>query len=308
VLGKLLPDRFAGGRLTLDVDAATRAIDERVASPLGLDVDAAARAIHDVVVENMAAAARAHAAEWGKTAAGRTLVAYGGAGPLHACALADLLKIDKVIVPSGAGVGSALGFLAAPVSFEVVRSRYLLARTLDAGEVRELFADMSTEARAVVERATDAPLEERRRAYMRYAGQGYELTVAVPDPADPRLGDALVAAFEDEYRTLYGRTIPGPEIEILSFMLALTTVPAPLVRIAAPVGLRDARPVGEARATLGGERTVAVYARERLLVGDRVAGPALVVEAQTTTAVLSGFAAIVNGRGDLVLAREVVGV
>jgi N-methylhydantoinase A len=130
----------------------------------------------------------------------------------------------------------------------------------------------------------------------------------VPDPADPRLGDALVAAFEDEYRTLYGRTIPGPEIEILSFTLALTTAPAALVRFAAPVGLRDARPIGEARATLGGERTVAVYARERLLVGDRVAGPALVVEAQTTTAVLSGFAAIVNGRGDLVLAREVVGV
>ena len=128
ILGRLDPARFAGGTMTLDTQAAARALQDGVGTPWrGRDcpVADAATAVTEVVDENMASATRAHAAEWGKDAAGRTLIAFGGAAPIHAARIAEKLGLDAVLVPPAAGVGSAMGFLAAPVAFEVVRSRYL---------------------------------------------------------------------------------------------------------------------------------------------------------------------------------------
>ena len=132
VLGRIVPEHFAGGTFRLDAAAAAKAVQAGVGDPQSMALAFAAYGVSEVVDENMAAAARAHAVEWGTDVASRTLVAYGGAAPLHAAQLANKLKIDRVVVPGGAGVGSAIGFLLAPVSYEVVRSRYMRLSALDA--------------------------------------------------------------------------------------------------------------------------------------------------------------------------------
>ncbi|MYG14769.1 MAG: hydantoinase/oxoprolinase family protein, partial [Gammaproteobacteria bacterium] len=255
---------------------------------------------------NMAAAARAHAVEWGKDTGARTLIAYGGAAPLHACRVADKLRIDRILIPAGAGVGSALGFLLAPISFEVVRSRFMTLSGLRLAEIRHLIDEMRAEATAVVEAATDQPLRETLRAYMRYAGQGFEIAVnAPPQDADDfagQLGDAFAAA----YRVLYGRTIPDQDIEILSWTLALGTAP-PVQDPESPAQrLRTATPDGGVElfnAIPGGMREAALYQRQRLSPGDHFDGPALIVEDQTTTVVGAGFSGVVNARSHLILER-----
>ncbi|MXW49586.1 MAG: hydantoinase/oxoprolinase family protein [Gammaproteobacteria bacterium] len=306
LLGRLRPEFFAGGAIRLDADASRCAIDGDVATPLKLDTLAAAAGISEVIDENMAAAARAHAVEWGKDTGARTLIAYGGAAPLHACRVADKLRIDRILIPAGAGVGSALGFLLAPISFEVVRSRFMTLSGLRLAEIRHLIDEMRAEATAVVEAATDQPLRETLRAYMRYAGQGFEIAVnAPPQDADDfagQLGDAFAAA----YRVLYGRTIPDQDIEILSWTLALGTAP-PVQDPESPAQrLRPATPDGGVElfnAIPGGMREAALYQRQRLSPGDHFDGPALIVEDQTTTVVGAGFSGVVNARSHLILER-----
>ena len=309
VLGKIRPEHFAGGSLHLDTEAAAAAVAGGVAAPLGLDRLAGAVGICEVIDENMAAAARAHALEWGREPAGRAMIAYGGAAPLHACRLAAKLKIDRIVVPRGAAVGSALGFLLAPVGFEVVRSRYRTLAGLDAGWLDGLVDEMRREAAAVVSGATSEPLEETARAYMRYVGQGFEIAVDLPSPdGSGDVRSRLGRAFEAAYRRLYGRTIPGVEVEILSWTLALGTKRRVRERLRPPVRTREAHP----------ERSVslydpeqdapceaAMYSRESLAPGDVCAGPALIVENQTTTVVTHEFTALVNDAGHLVMERNV---
>src|SRR5215472_13491346 len=156
VLGRIDPDYFAGGSIKLDAARAVTAIDKAIGQPLGLRRLEAAFAISEVVEENMANAARVHAVERGKDLEARTLIAFGGAAPLHAARLADKLGIRRVLIPCGAGVGSAFGFLQAPVAYEVARSRYVrLDDTFDTSLVNALFAEMRAEAEAVV--AVGAP-------------------------------------------------------------------------------------------------------------------------------------------------------
>lgn len=308
VLGRIQADEFAGGRLALDVAAAERAIAGQVGAAQDMAPPLAAFGIAEVVDENMAAAARAHAVEWGKEAASRTLVAYGGAAPLHACALADKLKIDRVVVPAGAGVGSAIGFLLAPVSYEVVRSRYQRLSAFDPAAANAVMDEMYDEAAAVVRGAApDGNWREERRAFMRYQGQGYEIAVPVPATTlTAAHAEALREAFDDEYQRLYGRLIPNLDVEVLSWTLTLIgreaepprPVAAPAARAAAPARhgeLFDAAARGFERA--------AIYRRADLQPGHRLAGPALVVEAQTTTVVGPQFELTVDGRGYLVLER-----
>ena len=287
VLGKIRPEHFAGGSLRLDDDGATAAVESGVAVPLGLDRLGGAVGICEVIDENMAAA-RAHAVEWGRETAGRTMSAYGGAAPLHVCRLAAKLKIDCIVVPRGAAVGSALGFLLAPVSFEVVRSQYMKLVDIDDDWVGDLLEEMRREAAGVVSAATSEPLVETARAYMRYVGQGFEIAVNVPpDPAGVVRG-RLSLAFEDAYRTLYGRTMPDADVEILSWTLALGTRRQAPEPSGEPVRMREARP--DCRANLydpveGALADAAIYSREHLAPGDACAGPALIVEGQTTTVV-----------------------
>ena len=310
-LGRIDMENFAGSSVALEPDAASRAV-ARVLGPLGLDGPLAAFAVSEVVDENMANAARVHAIEWGKEISRRTLIAFGGAAPLHAARLAEKLGLDQVIVPTGAGVGSAIGFLRAPIAYDVVRSRYQRLSDFDIGAVNAALAEMQAEAYAIVEpAAAGAELAEERLAYMRYLGQGHEITVALParalEAADVA---ALQAGFDAAYTRLYGRTIPNLDVEVLSWTLTVKTV------VAEPNPTTEAtpQPAPPPRGTRelfdsATEKTVTapIYARSDLKPGATVPGPALIVEDQTTTVVSSAFEVGVNSSGYIVLTRRLHG-
>jgi N-methylhydantoinase A len=270
----------------------------------------AALGVGEIVDENMANAARVHAIESGKDARGRTLVAFGGAAPLHAARLAEKLGLDRVLVPSYAGVGSAVGFLRAPIAYEIVRSSLQRLDTFDAAAANALFARMRAEAGPIVRRgAGDAPLTEARSAFMRYRGQGHEIAVPLPARAY-RHDDAetLRAAFEDEYRRLYHRIIPGVEVEVLSWVLLLSA-PPPIAAaapppIAAPYTPEPAgrRPVFDPES--GEFAEVAIHQRRDLAPGARISGPAIIVEDETSTVVTRLFDAAVDASGYIELTRR----
>ncbi len=225
VLGRIDPGLFAGGAIPLDRDRAAAAVRNEPGAKLGLDETDAALGISEMVDENMSNAARTHAIEWGKGLTGRTLVAFGGSAPIHAARLADKLELDRFLVPADAGVGSAVGFLLAPVSYEVVRSRYMRLSNFDAAVVRDVMEEMRGEATAVVARgAPGAETTESVRAWMRYVGQGHEIGVEVPRGvvAGTSSVAALRGAFDETYRAVYGRIIPGLDVEVLSWSLVVT--------------------------------------------------------------------------------------
>ena len=296
VLGRLDASRFAGGSMVLDAGAARTALEREVDRPwrnaAQSDAMQAAAAVSEIVDENMAAAARAHAAEWGKDMDGRTLIAFGGAAPLHAAQLAEKLGLASVVVPPAAGVGSAIGFLAAPIAFEVVRSRHMLLSAFDTAAVSATWAEMRAEAEAVVGPIATGDLVETRSAYMRYLGQGYEIAVAAPEELAVA---TLRRAFDAAYTSLYGRLIPGLDVEVLSWTLtlrcpALTSTPTH----ANDAHQRDPR-------YIQGERRVA---RETLVGGDRVGGPAVIVEDQTAIVVPGSCDAHIDSHGNVVLRQR----
>jgi N-methylhydantoinase A len=310
VLGRIHGPKFAAGNMTLDTAAASQAIRRDVAEPLGMDVDDGAVGIAELVDENMAAAARAHAAEFGMDLTRRELVAFGGAGPLHAARLGEKLGVDRIVVPTEAGVGSAVGFLLATVAYEVVRSRRQDLSTLDHDLVNRLMDDMHAEALAVVQQGSDsAELSETRQAYMRYAGQGHEIAVGLPVEAyGARHGALFRNAFEAAYTQLYGRTIEGVEVEALSWTL---TISAPAAGSGEPLPQPDetAVPPPVARqscvgAAGAGRRDVPVYLRGQLAPGCRIAGPALIAEDQTTIVITSAYDACIDARGYIVMTRR----
>ncbi|MDE2975406.1 MAG: hydantoinase B/oxoprolinase family protein [Gemmatimonadota bacterium] len=338
VLGRIDPKLFAGGAIALDRGRAEAAVGGRVGAKLGLGARAAALGVSEMVDENMANAARTHAVEWGRGLAGRTVVAFGGSAPIHAARLADKLELDRFLVPGNAGVGSAVGFLLAPISYEVVRSRHMRLSRFDPGVVREVLAGMRAEAAVVVaEGAPGARTTERARAYMRYVGQGHEIGVELPREVaggggggEPAAGSeaaaALGGAFDRAYRAVYGRTIPGLDAEVLSWTLVVSA-PARAAEesgASAPAGgpggagesapacapaFRAPRPPPAAWTELfegGGEGLVraAVHLRHDLDAGDSVDGPALVAEEQTTTVVPGGWRATVLPGGHLLARRR----
>ncbi|HLJ05238.1 MAG TPA: hydantoinase/oxoprolinase family protein, partial [Acetobacteraceae bacterium] len=226
-LGRYDPARFAGGTMRLDAGAAHDALLAHVGGALGLTAEMAALGVVEMVDENMANAARVHAIESGKTYEGRTLIAFGGGGPVHACRVAEKVGIQHVLVPSGAGVGSAIGFLRAPVGYEVVRSLYQRFSSFDVVAVNTLLADMAAEAMEVVAQGNfGAPVTQHRIAYMRYVGQGHE--IPVPLPARP-LREYDVAAirtdYDTEYTRFYDRPVPGSDVEIMSYAVVVATLP-----------------------------------------------------------------------------------
>ena len=304
-LGRLDPARFAGGAIPLHRDKAEAAL-QALAGPLRTDAQGAAAGVAEIVDETMASAARVHAVENGKDTADRALIAFGGAAPLHAARLARKLGMKQVIVPVGAGVGSAFGFLRASIAYEVVRTRHQRLDMLDAKMLNELFATMRAEAEAVVRPAAPGEtLVESRQAFMRYRGQGHE--IAVPLPNEPFASDAageLRRRFEATYEQVFGRAIPKLEVEALTWTLSLATdrpLPAPAKAIAAsaappPSGHREVLdPASGAR-----EKT-ALHERAALKPGMTFDGPALIVEDGTTTVVPKGFTARINSVSQIVL-------
>ena len=337
VLGRIDPELFAGGAIGLDRGRAEEAVGSRVGSKLGLDARMAALGVSEMVDENMSNAARTHAIEWGKGLGGRTVIAFGGSAPIHAARLADKLELDRFLVPGDAGVGSAVGFLLAPISYEVVRSRYMRLSRFDPGLVREVLTGMRAEAAAVVgEGAPGVATTERAHAYMRYVGQGHEIGVELPLEVVGGKGEAnseeavaaLRAAFDRAYRTVYGRTIPGLDVEVLSWTLvesAPTRGPGVSSEAAAATGGGPAEPGNSATAhpaapqalrppptawtqlfegTEEGFVRAAVHHRHDLDAGDHVSGPALIAEDQTTTVVPAGWEATVLPGGHLLAERR----
>jgi N-methylhydantoinase A len=310
VLGRIDPGYFAGGSIRLAPERASAAIDSAVGTPLGLKKLEAALGISEVVEENMANAARVHAVERGKELGARTLIAFGGAAPIHAARLAEKLGIERIMIPPGAGVGSALGFLMAPVAYEVARSRYVrLDESFDPVVVNALFAEMHAEAEGVVRAAEpEGALTETRTADMRYRGQGHEIAVALPLGAfDASAGQALSALFAEAYAATFGRVIPGLEVEIMNWTLRLAAAREPPPPCPPQPPDRRAEPRGRRAIFSPAELTmqdVAVYHRADLGAGHVVAGPAVIAEQETTTVVPAGFVARINPLGSIILERQ----
>ncbi|MEX0350977.1 MAG: hydantoinase/oxoprolinase family protein [Paracoccaceae bacterium] len=311
-LGFLRPEGFADGRIRIDSDAARAALSDQIGEPLDLTATEAADGVSRIVQESMASAARMHAVESGKDLGSRTLIAFGGNGPLHASRLARSAGVARILIPPDPGVGSAVGFLFAPVSFEIVRSRYVRLGQLEVGQINALFDQMLAEAEAVVALgAGDAERMTRRTAFMRYAGQGHEIEIALPDrPLTDADLPGLTESFEEEYRRQFSRPVPGMEVEVLNWSVRVFTPSAQVKSNAKKVNIR---PYFSPRTTPitcdvdGKTREAALVERRELHPGDQIRGPALITEPQTTTLVSSDFTAQVDAMGNLVLTRDIKG-
>ncbi len=310
VLGRLEATSFAGGTMPLDTGAAAKAIRRAIADPLTMDVMAGALGISEVVDENMASAAQVHAVERGKILRQCTMIAFGGAGPLHACRMAEKLGIRHVVIPDHPGVGSAVGMLRAPVAFEIVRSRYMTLATFDAVVVASIFSAMADEASTIVRQgAGDVPLIEHRSCFMRYLGQGHEIEVPVSGGViggDEK--DLLQAAYDREYARQYARSVPGMDVEILGWKLVvMAAIPDDPETVMAA---RRDEGAGSSRRHLVDPATgqmvdVPVLGRESLAPGAVFEGPCVITEGQTTTVVTASFHGKVDCNGYIVLeARE----
>ena len=314
-LGLLYAPRFAGGELELDPGAVDRVLQDGIGGPMDLDLDMAAFGLAEVVDENMAAAARAHAAEFGLDLGERDLLAVGGAAPVHAASLGEKLGVRRIVRPTEAGVGSAVGFLLAPVAYEVVRSRHQALSGLQADLVNRLMVDMRSEALDVVQQGVAhsggaSRLDEARHAYMRYRGQGHEIPVELPVEEYGRdHAQQFRSLFEQAYARLYGRTIEGVDIEVLSWTLTITAaLPERGAGPGDPVAERP--PPAPARHQemfdpgLARRVDAPVYEREALLPGDCFPGPALITEDQTTTVITSHYDGCMDRYGYIVMTRK----
>lgn len=308
-LGRIDVEGFAGGMLKLAPQRSVTALDAAIGEPLKLSTQMAAYGVAEIVDENMSNAARVHAVERGVIIAEHTLVAFGGAAPLHAARLAEKLGIDRIVVPRDAGVGSAIGFLRAPAAYELVRSRFMRLDAFEPETASALLGEMSREARTLAEAAAGGrKLEEQRLAFMRYTGQGHEIAVPLPHRTlNQKDISELRDRFESGYRALFERHIPGARIEILSWSVLVSTsteTPEPLraARTSAaprPSGAREVWDPAEGRML-----SIATYARASIKPGARIPGPALILEAGTSTLITASFDASTDAGGALVLERK----
>ena len=223
MLGLIDPATFLGGDMALDAEAAVAAT-ERVGASLGLGAVDVAAGIHEIVNQNMAAAARMHAVEQGVDLRGVSLLAFGGAGPVHACGVAELLEAQRVIFPVNASVLSAFGTLVSPVRIDLARSMPRRLDAIDPAERDAMLEDLRAEGRRVLAAAgSSRAVRYRYGLDARYAGQGNEVTVWVAEGSAWTLDDAAVlAAFETEYRRIFGLTIPDVPVEIVTWRLAIS--------------------------------------------------------------------------------------
>lgn len=303
-LGYIVPERFAEGRLSIDRAASETALVDGVGTHLGLAADGAAAAVTEIVDEAMASAARMHAVESGKDLSERVMIAFGGNGPLHATRLARRAGIRRILVPRDPGVGSAVGFLFAPVSFEIIRSLYMTLDRFDVSEINRLFEDMTREATQVVRAgAPDAPLTPRRVAFMRYKGQGHEIEIELDTEAlEPSDKAKILSRFETEYRRQFGRSVPGMTVEVLNWGLSMSAPGPDPTELGQPVEPRRVAARTSRRIWCNiteGWRDAAVFDRADLVAGDCFDGPALIVEPQTTSFVSATFSAHIDTAGNI---------
>jgi N-methylhydantoinase A len=296
VLGYLDPTFFLGGKMSLDIDGARRALADKIGQPLDLDVAEAAWGVHQLANESMASAARIHAIERGKDVQKFPIFAFGGAGPVHAYGVARILRSPKVLYPVGAGVLSAIGLLTAPLAFDFVRSLPGPLDSLDLAAVNALYKQMESEAREILSRTVPADkITFRRFADMRYRKQGYEIRVPFEDSKlDHASIPALRQSFEKHYRDLYGHTVPNASIDTVSWRL-VALGPRPELRMPElPTSGTDAKAAqkGTREIYLADARRFAevpVYDRYRIGAGTILHGPAVIEERESTV--------VINGQG-----------
>jgi N-methylhydantoinase A len=307
VLGYLNPDKFAGGSLRLDAAAAHRAIEQRVARPLALSVTEAAWGIHLVVNSNMELATRVVSIERGRDPRGLTLVAFGGSGPVHGCRLAQALKIPSVMLPAAAGVTAALGLLAAEVKFDVTRTYVKRIGDVALDYVNAMYHAMQTQAEQVLrDSAVSGPVTILRSADARYAGQGYELSVALPSgELGPEDMNRFRAEFDRAYAARYGYGSPAERVEIVNWRLSAIGAGR---RLELPRysrhGSVDAAVLGKRRAFFpekGGYVETPIYDRDRLFAGAELNGPAIIEERESTTVLPPGCGGRVDELGTLIV-------
>jgi len=304
VLGKLDPGNFAGGSIALHPDRSEAALSAHIGKALSMEAEEAAWGVAEVVDENMANAARVHAVENGEDLSEYTMIAFGGAAPLHAARLCEKLGVDRCLVPQGAGVGSAIGFLRAPFSFEATRSVFMRMSSFDPDAVQTIFGELADEATRFV-RSCDASAEilTDYKIYMRYAGQGWEIPVALTaeQAAEPDAA-TILSLFEADYAKLFGRVVEGMEVEITVWSVnayTSTETPAPL---AAPETRSDATASGMRALfdpALGQRVEAAEIRRSDMSTGAQAQGPAVVTEDETTIIVPSSRAVLAHADGTL---------
>ena len=306
ILGKLDPAGFAGGSIPLYTERATEALDIHIGSKLDMEAVEAAWGVAEMVDENMANAARVHAVENGEDLSEYTMIAFGGAAPLHAARLCEKLGIRRCLIPQGAGVGSAIGFLRAPFSFEANNSVFMQLSSFDPVRVKQLFADMEKEASAFVRSCDqDANIKTEYKVYMRYAGQGWEIPVPLtvqhitkPDTADYK------ACFEREYEQLFARTVAGMEIEITVWSVNAYTEPPEARPVQQQTHQRtlettNTRPLFDPALSTFVNATVAQ--RDAVKDTTQIIGPAMLTEDETTIIVPSSRDAVACSDGTIVV-------
>jgi N-methylhydantoinase A len=288
VLGYLDPNYFLGGKMTLDIEAARRAL-ARLGERLRMTVEQVAWGIFQIVNENMANAARAHLGERGKDPRRMPLFAFGGAGPVHGYRVAEILRLPALISPFGAGVGSTFGLLSAPLAFDFVRSAYSRLDQLEWKFANRLLEDMATEGRRVLESSavSASEISYQRTADMRYVGQGHEVSVSLPrETLGPEHLSQITAEFERVYESLYGRKGPDVPLEIINWRV-VASGPRSELNIKLPHDGRrsdDARKASRLAYFLerGGYVEAQVYDRYALAPGMKFSGPAIVEEREST--------------------------
>lgn len=309
VLGKLDPDNFAGGSIQLDTEASQAALLTELGETLDMDAKTAAYGLVEVVDENMANAARVHAVENGEDLSGYTMIAFGGAAPLHAGRLCEKLGVDRFLVPPGAGVGSAIGFLRAPFSFEATRSVFMRLSAFDADAVKILLADLETEATRFVRTCdADAEISSQFKVYMRYSGQGWEIPIILTaEQAKNPDADLFQSLFEKDYKTLFGRAVEGMGVEITVWAVNATTPAQEVEKIQISDDFADAS-ISASRElfdpAVGQTVKASVVLRDNMSSAQRVAGPAVITEDETTIIIPSSRYAISRPDGCIDVYRQ----
>ena len=311
LLGRLDPENFAGGAIPLSPELSEKAVVSRLTASTGLQTQDAAFGVTEMVDENMANAARVHTVENGSDIEHFTMIGFGGGAPLHACRLCEKLGIKELLIPPGAGVGSAIGFLKAPFSYEATRGHFQRLADFNPESINSLLAELEEEASTFV-RAGAASAETRTEltVFMRYSGQGWEIPVTLPHKTFAKGDETMIlTAFEDAYRTLFGRIIDGLACEITNWSLTVATILPPVQKVSRNEGAASAPPIRKRMFYDASRRSMVEadeVARETLSPGVFIDGPAVITEQETTTIVTSAFRATGQSDGSLLLSRKEV--
>lgn len=309
LLGRLDAKNFAGGALLLSEEKAEQEMARVIGEPLSLPAKTAAYGVCEVVDENMANAGRVHAVESGKDISEFTMITFGGGGPLHAARLCEKMGVSRFIVPAGAGVGSAIGFLRAPFGYEAVRSSFVRLSAFDAQQVNALISEMTEEAVGFLRQGMpEGEPEMECTAFMRYVGQGWEIPVRVKVKSFTQEdATAFKSAFEEAYTTFFGRPIEGPDVEIVSWAVKASSPLPPVTKVEQIEAAYQAEPISQRKVfdvVKGDYVDAGIYQRENLKEGAQVDGPAIIAERETSTFITSSFSATVQPDGCLLVVKR----